>query len=60
VEEGAYPLESLLEADEAFTSSSVREIMPLVEIDGRALGRGPAADELQLALRTLAGKCSPP
>ena len=56
VEEGAYPLESLLEADEAFTSSSVREVMPLVEIDGRALGRGPAADELQQALRTLAGK----
>jgi 4-amino-4-deoxychorismate lyase len=56
VEEGAYPLESLLESDEAFTSSSVREIMPLVEIDGRTLGRGPAADELQQALRTLAAK----
>ena len=35
VEEGAYPLEQLLAADEAFTSSSVREVMPLVEIDGR-------------------------
>lgn len=56
VEEGAYPLGELLEADEAFTSSSVREIMPLVEIDGRALGRGPAADELQTALRALAAK----
>ena len=56
VEEGAYPLADLLEADEAFTSSSVREVMPLVEIDGRALGRGPAADELQQALRTLAAK----
>lgn len=56
VEEGAYPLEDLLGADEAFTSSSVREIMPLVEIDGRALGRGPAADELQQALRVLAAK----
>jgi 4-amino-4-deoxychorismate lyase len=56
VEEGAYALEDLLEADEAFTSSSVREVMPLVEIDGRALGRGPAADELQQALRTLAAK----
>jgi 4-amino-4-deoxychorismate lyase len=56
VEEGAYPLEDLLDADEAFTSSSVREVMPLVEIDGRALGRGPAADELQQALRTLAAK----
>lgn len=54
VEEASYPLEHLLAADEAFTSSSVREVMPLVEIDGRALGRGPAADELQAALRALA------
>jgi hypothetical protein len=30
--------------------------MPLVEIDGRKLGRGPAADELQGALRELAAK----
>ena len=35
---------SSLAADEAFTSSSVREVMPLVEIDGRPLARGPAAD----------------
>ena len=50
VEEGAYPLAQLLEAEEAFTSSSVREVMPLVEIDGRRSGRGPAADALQAAL----------
>ena len=56
VEEGSYPLEQLLAADEAFTSSSVREVMPLIEIDGHALDRGPAADELQAALRTLAAK----
>jgi 4-amino-4-deoxychorismate lyase len=56
IEEGAYPLHDLLDADEAFTSSSVREVMPLVQIDGRALGRGPAADELQQALRALAAK----
>jgi len=56
VEEGAYRLDELLAADEAFTSSSVREVMPLVEIDGRAIGRGPAADELQGALRALAAK----
>ena len=37
-------------ADEAFTSSSVREVMPLVEVDGTTLGRGPAADALQAAL----------
>lgn len=54
VEEGAYPLEELLEAEEAFTSSSVREVMPIAEIDGRQLERGPAADALQEALRTLA------
>jgi 4-amino-4-deoxychorismate lyase len=54
VEEGVYRLEELLGAEEAFTSSSVRELMPLVEIDGRALGRGPAADDLQRALRGLA------
>ena len=34
VEEGAYPLSRLLAAEEAFTSSSVRELMPLIEIDG--------------------------
>jgi branched-subunit amino acid aminotransferase/4-amino-4-deoxychorismate lyase len=56
VEEGAYPLERVLEAEEAFTSSSVRELMPLVEVDGRTLARGPAADALQAALRELAAK----
>ena len=56
VEEGAYPLARLLESEEAFTSSSVREVMPLVEIDGKTLGRGPAADALQTALLDLAGK----
>jgi 4-amino-4-deoxychorismate lyase len=56
VEEGAYPLADLLGADEAFSSSSVREILPLVEVDGRDIGRGPAADDLQKALRSLAAK----
>ena len=54
VEEGAYLLDDVLGADEAFTSSSVREVMPLIEVDGVALGRGPAADELQEALRVAA------
>ena len=54
VEEGAYPLETLLGAEEAFTSSSVREILPWADLDGRAFERGPAADELQQALRELA------
>ena len=54
VEEGAYLLDDVLGADEAFTSSSVREVMPLIEVDGVALGRGPAADALQEALRVAA------
>ncbi len=56
VEQGAYPLATLLEAEEAFTTSSVREVMPLVEIDGRKLGRGPAGDALQATLRRVVGK----
>jgi len=51
VKEGAYPLVELTGAEEAFTSSSVREVMPVVELDDTPLGRGPAADELQAALR---------
>ena len=51
VEEGIYPVAELEAAEEAFTSSSVREVMPVVELDGDAIGRGPAADELQAALR---------
>ena len=54
VEEGAYPLAQVVGAEEAFTSSSVRELMPIVDLDGQALARGPAADELQKALRGLA------
>jgi branched-subunit amino acid aminotransferase/4-amino-4-deoxychorismate lyase len=54
VSEGAYELDRLLGADEAFTSSSVREVLPVVSVDGRSLGRGPAANELQAALRRAA------
>ena len=52
VEEGAFPLGDLADADEAFTSSSVREIMPVVELDGHLFDRGAAADACsQQALR---------
>ena len=51
VEEGQYGLTELLAADEAFTSSSVREVMPVTELDGAPIPRGPAADDLQAALR---------
>jgi 4-amino-4-deoxychorismate lyase len=55
VEEGAFPLDDLLGAEEVFTSSSVREVMPVVSVDGRPFERGPAAAALQSALRELAG-----
>jgi 4-amino-4-deoxychorismate lyase len=54
VEQGHFELERLDGADEVFTSSSVREVMPVTTLDGRQLGRGPAADELQVALRRAA------
>jgi 4-amino-4-deoxychorismate lyase len=55
VEEGTFPLEHLLGAEEAFTSSSVRELMPVIAIDETEFPRGPAALELQSALRRSAG-----
>jgi 4-amino-4-deoxychorismate lyase len=56
VEEGTYRVSELLGADEAFTSSSVREVMPAVSVDGKRIGNGtpgPAARALQEALRAL-------
>lgn len=55
VEEGAYQLAELASAEEAFTTSSIREVMPVTELDGDSIARGPAADELQAALRRAAG-----
>lgn len=52
--EGEFPLDDLLGADEAFTTSSIREVMPVVAIDGRRVGDGrpgSAAARLQAALR---------
>jgi 4-amino-4-deoxychorismate lyase len=57
VREGAFPLEHMAGAEEAFTSSSVREVMPAVELDGKPVGigePGSAARELQEALRAAA------
>jgi len=54
LEEGAYPLARLLAADEAFTSSSIREVVPVVAVDDVELERGRAAAALQRALRELA------
>ena len=57
VREGAFPLEHLASAEEAFTSSSVREVMPVIELDGQPVGDrspGAAARELQTRLRECA------
>jgi 4-amino-4-deoxychorismate lyase len=51
VRAGRFPLAELRNAEEAFTSSSVRELMPVVEVDGNPIARGPAAEGLQAALR---------
>jgi 4-amino-4-deoxychorismate lyase len=57
VREGVFPLEHMAGAEEAFTSSSVREVMPAIELDGRPVGDGSpgeAARELQTRLRACA------
>jgi branched-subunit amino acid aminotransferase/4-amino-4-deoxychorismate lyase len=57
VEEGVFPLARAAAADELFLSSSVREVMPAVELDGRPVGDGrpgEAARALQAGLRALA------
>jgi branched-subunit amino acid aminotransferase/4-amino-4-deoxychorismate lyase len=58
VEEGTFPLGRLLAAHEAFLTSSIREVMPVVAVDGHVLGDGrpgPAAESFQRALRAAAG-----
>ncbi len=57
VREGVFPLEHMAAAEEAFTSSSVREVMPAIELDGKPVGEGSpgeAARELQTRLRSCA------
>jgi 4-amino-4-deoxychorismate lyase len=59
VREGVFALELMSAADEAFTSSSIREVMPVVELDGRPVGSGAperVAKELQEALRRTASR----
>jgi 4-amino-4-deoxychorismate lyase len=56
-EEGVFPLDRVAAADEVFLSSSVREVMPVVLLDGETVGDGKpgeAARGLQRALRALA------
>jgi 4-amino-4-deoxychorismate lyase len=57
VREGVFPLEHMAAAEEAFTSSSVREVMPAIELDGKPVGDGSpgeAGRELQTRLRSCA------
>jgi 4-amino-4-deoxychorismate lyase len=54
VAEGVFELGELAGAEEAFTTSSVREVMPAVALDGQSLGAGEpgeAASALQGELR---------
>jgi 4-amino-4-deoxychorismate lyase len=52
--EGVFPLARLLEADEVFICSSIREVMPVASVDGKEFSLRPAAHGLQQALRRLA------
>jgi 4-amino-4-deoxychorismate lyase len=55
--EGVFTGEDLAGAEEVFLSSSTREVMPVVQVDGGAVGDGrpgPAAADLKAALRRLA------
>ncbi|MEI7761533.1 MAG: aminotransferase class IV [Thermoleophilia bacterium] len=54
VEEGIFTLERLLAADEVFTSSSIRELIPIVAVDGHPFAAGPAVVALQQSLRRAA------
>jgi len=57
VVQGAFAPAELVGAEEAFTSSAVREVMPVVMLDGSPIGDGrpgPAAHALQSALRDVA------
>jgi 4-amino-4-deoxychorismate lyase len=55
--EGIFTAEDLAAADEAFLSSSTRELMPVIEVDGAPIATGqpgPTTADLQAALRRLA------
>jgi 4-amino-4-deoxychorismate lyase len=57
VEEGRYGVADVAAADEAWMSSSLRELMPIVALDGAPIGDGrpgPTMARLQASLRRLA------
>ena len=50
IEEGAYPLSDLLDAEEAFLASTVREVQPVTAVDERRLDPGgPRTSEARAA-----------
>ena len=52
--EGTFPIDDLASAEEAFACSSIREVMPIIALDGHPIGDGrpgQAAARLQTALR---------
>jgi branched-chain amino acid aminotransferase len=54
VEEGAFPLDDLLGASEAFLASSVREVQPVSAVDEHELDRhGPRTQEARAAFDSL-------
>ena len=55
VDQGVFALDRVLASDEIFLSSSVREVVPVIAVDGAEIARGPAAAALQAALRAAAG-----
>ena len=57
--EGAFPVAGLAAAEEAFTTSSIVEVMPIVAVDGAPLGGGrpgKLAARLQAELRLRSGR----
>jgi branched-subunit amino acid aminotransferase/4-amino-4-deoxychorismate lyase len=59
VHEGKVRLERLRNADEAFLTSSLRAVRPLLAVDGRALGRGvPGPVTIEVARRVLEARKS--
>ena len=56
VREGRFTLGLLVRSDEAFLTSSIREIVPVAGIDGERLARGDVAATLQEALRVRSGR----
>jgi branched-chain amino acid aminotransferase len=54
VREGAFTLGALVRSEEAFTTSSIREVVPVARVDAGELRPGEAAARLQAALRSAA------